>query len=107
MTHVDLVRAHLLARLCELQLQDEFGDGLMEPEERESLISLRKTAELLLPMFAHPPGRHWRPSPQGKSQSPSRPTVFDVFHRALECDSCPSVHCPVAGHAQRQKQKLH
>src|ERR1700739_3202210 len=87
-----LFQSHVLSSLCDLQLEHEFGEEPLTPEQRQRLINL---GTHLLPML--------RPSlesahPRGRPRS-----MVQVFQAALGCTECQAQSCPVKAMMRRPK----
>jgi hypothetical protein len=92
-THkMSLMHAVLLEKLCRLQLQSEFEGGL-NGDDRLALEGLRTIANRMLPEeLAHVSTRIEGAEP-GPAQERLPLSIFEIFHRALCCDECPSSDC--------------
>lgn len=104
-----LIHAQLLSNLCDLTLQEEFGAPL-DQADRDHLEGLKRTARRILPTPIFREGLRFDVSQLGQSRSPSRPTILEVYRRALCCEGCPSARCPLALANQasaRVLEKLH
>ena len=89
-----LFQSHVLSSLCDLQLEHEFGEAPLTPEEHQRLTSL----ETLLPML--------RPSlesahPRGRPRS-----LVEVFQAALGCAECQAQSCPVKAMLVRRPKTI-
>lgn len=90
-----LFQAHVVSSLCDLQLEDEFGEEPLPKDSRQRLEDLGKTLQVLRQSLLV--RRPWPQSARfhaSSAESTSR-NLLEVFQSALGCEACLAESCPV------------